>query len=137
MKKVMAGILASVCAVCVMSCATDEAPGKSTAGDDTDSATPWTLSGDTTNESGAPKSDFAAANLASLPGGINPRFSLSFFSTCINPSASGVGNVVTHAQADACRKFDGSFGGFTSWDGSCTGDVSNCNGSIVCQTHCP
>jgi hypothetical protein len=47
------------------------------------------------------------------------------------------GQIIYYAYSDSCQRFDGSWGGPTSWSGQCYGDVSNCNGTIVCQNHCP
>lgn len=136
MKNVMGGMLASVLAIYMVGCAVDEP--KNAPGNDTAAATEWQLDGSATNAGDPAKPQLSTAeDVAALQGAPPPPVTLSFFASCINPSASGVGNIATHAQADACRRFDGSFGGFTSWNGSCSGDVSNCNGRIVCQNHCP
>ena len=136
MRKITLGILAGVFAVSAFGCAMDDSPTTSGASDEIASA-PWAVSRASSDESSPSTSNFASADFGAQPDAIKPRVTLSFFATCINPSAQGVGNVATHAQADACRRFDGSFGGFTSWNGSCTTDVSNCNGRLVCQNHCP
>ncbi len=133
MRNMTIGMLASLFAVSVVGCAMDDSPNTSAASDEIASE-PWSVSRVSSDESPA-KSTFASADFGTEA--ISPRVTLSFFATCINPSASGVGSVAMHAQADACRRFDGSFGGFTSWNGSCSTDVSNCNGRIVCQNHCP
>lgn len=45
---------------------------------------------------------------------------------------------ITHAWANGgCRRFDGSISGPQDWRGQCFTNVSNCDGRIVCQNHCP
>src|SRR5262245_55185781 len=102
MNKAMTGILAIVCTVLVIGCATEES---SSDDDNTDTAI--------------------------------QDLSASFQSTCFGTSLKRVNNAIVHAQAMTCKKFDGTWGGFTQWNGTCFGDVSNCNGRIVCQSHCP
>jgi hypothetical protein len=53
-------------------------------------------------------------------------------------------DVITAASADGCLQSNGLYGKFTTLSGRCPAgptsaarDVSNCNGKIVCQTHCP
>jgi len=63
---------------------------------------------------------------------VGVQVTLSFFRTCTNPFASGVGNAATYAEASSCRRRNGTWTGFRSWSGFCTGDVSNNDGNIVC-----
>lgn len=44
---------------------------------------------------------------------------------------------ITHAWASRCRKPGGTWGGPQDWRGLCFTDLSNCNGTLVCQNHCP
>ncbi len=64
--------------------------------------------------------------------GVTINVVLSFFATCTNPYAQGVGNAATYAQASSCRRRNGTWTGFRSWSGWCTGNLSNNDGNIVC-----
>ena len=101
--KLLAAILSGVFAVNAVGCAMDDSPTTSGASDELASV-PWTVARASSDESSPAKSNFASADFSAQPDAIKPRVSLSFFGTCINPSAQGVGNVATHAQADACRR---------------------------------
>lgn len=75
------------------------------------------------------------------PNGATTQATHSFTATC-RPTLGWVTNTsngaIVFAFSDGgCRRFNGTFGGPTSWSGTCFGDVSNCNGTIVCQNHCP
>jgi hypothetical protein len=65
----------------------------------------------------------------------------SFIQSCRVPNSwtarASDGAILTASSGGGCRRFNGTFGGATSWSGVCFGDVSNCDGRIVCQTHCP
>lgn len=70
----------------------------------------------------------------------SPDATASFWATCLHykeyVTNLGTGAIVW-AYSDGCRRRNGTYGGATSWSGNCFGDVSNCNGQIVCQNHCP
>jgi hypothetical protein len=75
-----------------------------------------------------------------LANGPSPFSTRSFIATCRLPihfTINTATGATVYADSVGCQRFDGSFGGFTSWSGNCFGDVSNCNGRIVCQSHCP
>jgi hypothetical protein len=64
----------------------------------------------------------------------------SFSATCSNPRwdvNSQVIQAIVSASASGCRMLNGNFSGAQHWSGTCFRDVSNCNGRIVCQSHCP
>jgi hypothetical protein len=64
----------------------------------------------------------------------------SFAATCSNPRwdvNSQVIQAIVSASASGCQLPNGTLGGAQRWSGTCFRDVSNCNGRIVCQTHCP
>jgi hypothetical protein len=75
------------------------------------------------------------------PGGPTTQATASFTRTCRAPEGwvvqSSTGAIVFAFSDGGCRRFNGTFGGPTAWSGTCFGDVSNCNGRIVCQNHCP
>lgn len=86
------------------------------------------------------------SSLAPLPPGPVAQSTQSFRQTCALPrhwEVDAATGATTFAYSGlrstdlGCRRFDGTFGGPTSWSGVCFGDVSNCNGRIVCQSHCP
>jgi hypothetical protein len=83
----------------------------------------------------------ADAPITLPPGRPSPFATASFLNSCRTPEGVTVnmanGAIVSAFSNGGCRRFDGSFGGATSWSGTCFGDVSNCNGRIVCQNHCP
>jgi hypothetical protein len=57
----------------------------------------------------------------------------SFTQTCSGWQYGRTGEgAIVWAQASSCRKRNGTWGGFTSWSGYCTTDVSNANGNIIC-----
>lgn len=66
---------------------------------------------------------------------------LSFTNSCRPPFASQnnpkLNAIVSASAGGGCRRFDGSYTGPASWTGVCRTNVSNCNGAIVCQSHCP
>jgi|GEM_PF-5371816 len=73
---------------------------------------------------------------------ISPRFSvvLSFLNSCIvNGSTVTVRSdgAVTRASSPGCTRFNGTTSSNPVFNGVCTTNVSNCNGAIVCQSHCP
>lgn len=60
---------------------------------------------------------------------------LSFFDTCQWPKGwnRNVDTCVVHsAYSNSCQRWDGGWGGYTYLVNPCQGDVSNCNGFIVC-----
>jgi hypothetical protein len=45
---------------------------------------------------------------------------------------------ITHADIQRCRRKNGSTNkNVRDWNGNCFTDVSNCDGNLVCQSHCP
>jgi hypothetical protein len=75
--------------------------------------------------------DASAAPLAECP--VLP----SFFDSCAWPKGfhRNVDTcVVDSAYSDSCQRWDGSWGGYTYLTNPCQGDVSNCNGFIVCAS---
>lgn len=65
--------------------------------------------------------------------------SASFFATCRNPWVVfevSTGHAL-EAGASGCRRRNGTYSTNPYWIGRCTGDVSNCDGRIVCQATCP
>lgn len=74
-------------------------------------------------------------------GVITPFASHSFTATCIPTNGwvtdNSTGAIVFAFSDGGCRRFNGTIGPPVSWSGTCFGDVSNCNGNIVCQNHCP
>jgi hypothetical protein len=64
----------------------------------------------------------------------------SFSTTCKNPHwdvNSQVIQAIVSASSSGCQQLNGAFGAAQHWSGTCFQDVSNCNGRIVCQSHCP
>jgi hypothetical protein len=64
----------------------------------------------------------------------------SFVSTCANaypeydPRGSGA---IIAGHATACRKRNGQWNNVPQhWRGWCTGNVTNCNGWITCDSYC-
>lgn len=84
---------------------------------------------------------FEQADGGRAPVDATTAASHSFTQTCRVPlgwvTDNSNGAIVFAFSDGGCRRFNGTFGGPTSWSGTCFGDVSNCNGSIVCQNHCP
>ncbi len=89
------------------------------------------------------KADPGTAELAGQDAQlISPRFSvvLSFLNSCIVDGSTvtvRADGAVTRATSPGCRRFNGTLSSNPSWSGLCTTNVSNCNGAIVCQSHCP
>lgn len=51
---------------------------------------------------------------------------------------SQVIQAIVSASATRCKRLNGTWNeNHPHWSGTCFRDVSNCNGNIVCQTHCP
>lgn len=71
----------------------------------------------------------------------NQAVTASFQSSCFNTRVSRNSQpvqAIVDAWADGgCRRFNGSISGAQHWSGLCFTDVSNCDGRIVCQNHCP
>lgn len=82
-------------------------------------------------DSGGNPVEASAAPLAECP--VLP----SFFDTCAWPKGfqRNVDTcVVNSAYSSSCQRWDGSWGGYTYLTNPCQGDVSNCNGFIVCAS---
>ena len=98
-------------------------------------------SGCATSDDGAPTEETSAAQSELADGTATSSFTNSFWNTCNRPNwyakDSPNGRCIWLANADGCKMFNGHYGGYTEYRGCCLGDVSNCNGKIVCQTHCP
>jgi len=68
---------------------------------------------------------------------VTASFQSSCFRTRVSRNSQPV-QAILDAWADGgCRRFDGSISGPQHWSGQCFTDVSNCDGRIVCQNHCP
>ena len=68
---------------------------------------------------------------------VTASFQASCFGTRVSRNSQPV-QAIVEAWADAgCRQKDGNISGKQHWSGLCFTDVSNCDGRIVCQNHCP
>lgn len=99
-------------------CATDQEDGDA-----------WTAEQDEVGETKVLLED----GLEKADGDVSTDVTLSFFRSCSNPFASGVGSAATYAEASSCRRRNGTWTGFRSWSGFCTRDVANIDGNLRCQ----
>ena len=58
---------------------------------------------------------------------------ISFHRSCTDPYVEGVGNAATYADASSCQRLNGTWTGFRSWSGYCTGNLANIDGTIRCN----
>jgi len=68
---------------------------------------------------------------------VSASFQSSCFLTRVSRNSQPV-QAITEAWADGgCLRINGTRSGMQHWNGLCFSDVSNCDGRIVCQNHCP
>jgi hypothetical protein len=67
-------------------------------------------------------------------GDVGIQATVSFIRTCVGWSfiVRNSDGAVVFADADSCRRRNGTWTGYRSWSGVCRGDVSNQDGTIRC-----
>jgi len=68
---------------------------------------------------------------------VTTSFRSSCFGTRVSRNSQPVQAIVDAWADSGCRRINGTISGPQHWSGLCFTDVSNCDGRIVCQNHCP